>query len=50
MSNCNCELYEEVECEHYTEDGHIVERIYRCENCGKKTSIWSYGRWFDADE
>lgn len=48
--SCNCEDFnEEVLKEYYDERG-LVEIVYGCSNCKRKTSIWSYGQWFDVSD
>lgn len=47
--NCNCKEHDEEILKEYYDERGLVEVVYRCSNCKRKTSVWSYGQWFDVN-
>mgnify|MGYP001175450509 FL=1 len=49
-TDCDCKEYDEEVLKEYRDERGIVEVVYCCSNCKRKTSIWSYGQWFDVSD
>lgn len=48
--DCNCKEYDEEVLEEYYDEQGLVEIVYCCSNCKRKTSVWAYGEWYEMSD